>query len=67
MSETTSSQTPSERTLSLPSAPVSVSTADGLLRGGEALLEQRLAAVRDEARARGLEGGCGGVGGGWGN
>jgi hypothetical protein len=53
--------------LSMVSAPTSVSTADGLLRTESHRFEERLAAVRSEAREQGVDGGCGGVGGGWGN
>ena len=49
------------------SAPTSVSTTDGLLRTESHRFEERLAAVRQEAHDQGVPGGCGGVGGGWGN
>ena len=49
------------------SAPIAVSTADGLLRTDSHRFEERLAAVRHEARDQGVSGSCGGVGGGWGN
>jgi hypothetical protein len=53
--------------LSTLSAPTSVSTTDGLVRTESHRFEERLAAVRNEAREQGVEGSCGGVGGGWGN
>ena len=49
------------------STPTSVSTVDGVLRSANSQIDERIATVRNESRNKGLHGGCGGVGGGWGS
>jgi hypothetical protein len=61
------SQTERVFSLSTVSAPTSVSTADGLLRTESHRFEERLAAVRNDAREQGVDGGCDAISGGWGN
>ncbi len=63
------SATPNGQRFNMPSvsAPTAVSTADGIRRSELSRLEQRVSAVRAEMSAQANEGGCGGVGGGWGN